>query len=631
MGLNFGDNVLYEGSKPNFDRDRFATLQDMRDFGNRNRLDVGHISYVVSEGKHYVWKGGGVCTPLESGSGSGTGGTLTAGGGIDISGGAISVKVNGDADARSFGPLFVNTGNELDLRLLDTDFTFDGKSNNVKINPLVLEEAVKNVPVGTSIARDSTTGEICLDLSSDMVLNGPLAFDNSRKLTLKYGTGLKVEDGALCTNGVSGGGTGETLVGGNGIDITDGVISVDKDAFLSAYTEEKDTYAAIRSEQSDGSFSALSIQAEGNAVMQAVGSSGEGESSLHLNQGTLTAYGSKKVSVESLDEVEVKSAPNRESKVALAVKGTSHASIEAETYGEDMDNGFAKVLANTNNIAAMQVLGDAGTAEVVVSPGYVSAQADKEVAVTAGKVSAGASASDSKVALTAEKASHAMLEAETYGEDMNNGFAKVLANTSNIAAMQVLGTIGETTETGQAEVVVSPGYVSIQADKEVVITADKLDLTNVGEIAGLPGGTGTGADVDLTEINNTLSEHTASIEALETGKQDRLGAGDGISLSGGVVSVYAGQGLGFNGQQVQVSLHNDGAPVFDSPYAGHLSGLAFTTGGGLGIKLSTSEAGPNSGLELTGAGLKIQYGTGLKLVNGVLCVDLEAIAAANNQ
>lgn len=42
--IQVADNFNYRGKKPNFDRDSFDTLQDMKNY-SENSLDDGHISY----------------------------------------------------------------------------------------------------------------------------------------------------------------------------------------------------------------------------------------------------------------------------------------------------------------------------------------------------------------------------------------------------------------------------------------------------------------------------------------------------------------------------------------------------------------------------------------------------------
>ena len=57
MSILIGDNLEYKGKSPNFTRDQFETIQEMRDYPADN-IDEGHISYVLEDGKHYVYKTG---------------------------------------------------------------------------------------------------------------------------------------------------------------------------------------------------------------------------------------------------------------------------------------------------------------------------------------------------------------------------------------------------------------------------------------------------------------------------------------------------------------------------------------------------------------------------------------------
>ena len=54
MALTIGDNFSYQGQKPNFERDRFDTLAEMKAFAETS-LDDGHLSYCAEDGKHYVF------------------------------------------------------------------------------------------------------------------------------------------------------------------------------------------------------------------------------------------------------------------------------------------------------------------------------------------------------------------------------------------------------------------------------------------------------------------------------------------------------------------------------------------------------------------------------------------------
>lgn len=50
--IQVADNFNYRGKKPNFDRDSFDTLQDMKNY-SENSLDDDHISYCKETDKHY--------------------------------------------------------------------------------------------------------------------------------------------------------------------------------------------------------------------------------------------------------------------------------------------------------------------------------------------------------------------------------------------------------------------------------------------------------------------------------------------------------------------------------------------------------------------------------------------------
>lgn len=50
--IQVADNFNYRGKKPNFDRDSFDTLYDMKNY-SENSLDDGHISYCKETNKHY--------------------------------------------------------------------------------------------------------------------------------------------------------------------------------------------------------------------------------------------------------------------------------------------------------------------------------------------------------------------------------------------------------------------------------------------------------------------------------------------------------------------------------------------------------------------------------------------------
>ena len=53
--IQIGDNFSYNGKKPNFTRDSFSTLLEMKNFLEDN-IDEGHISYCLEDGNRYIWK-----------------------------------------------------------------------------------------------------------------------------------------------------------------------------------------------------------------------------------------------------------------------------------------------------------------------------------------------------------------------------------------------------------------------------------------------------------------------------------------------------------------------------------------------------------------------------------------------
>ena len=52
MALKTGDNFDYQGQKPNFGRDSFKTLAEMKAYPETS-IDDGHISYVAETKRHY--------------------------------------------------------------------------------------------------------------------------------------------------------------------------------------------------------------------------------------------------------------------------------------------------------------------------------------------------------------------------------------------------------------------------------------------------------------------------------------------------------------------------------------------------------------------------------------------------
>lgn len=64
--IQVADNFNYRGKKPNFDRDSFDTLQDMKNY-SENSLDDGHISYCKETNKHYKFNSNNQSDPIISG------------------------------------------------------------------------------------------------------------------------------------------------------------------------------------------------------------------------------------------------------------------------------------------------------------------------------------------------------------------------------------------------------------------------------------------------------------------------------------------------------------------------------------------------------------------------------------
>ena len=155
------------------------------------------------------------------------------------------------------------------------------------------------------------------------------------------------------------------------------------------------------------------------------------------------------------------------------------------------------------------------------------------------------------------------------------------------------------------------------------------DLNTLKEIAEYIESDKTGA----AELNNAIS-------ALQTGKMDKLGVGDGISIKDGVISAVIGQGLEFYGQDFRVKAGRglgfyDGAlevktrrgfeynDEYINVYVG--SGLKFDDNNSFKIAL------PNySGLTIVDEGLKISTGPGIDInSDGRLYVKVSDLAGDN--
>ena len=55
MSIKIGANLDFRGKNPNFARDQFETLLEMKSISD-NAIDEGHISYCKETGLHYEFK-----------------------------------------------------------------------------------------------------------------------------------------------------------------------------------------------------------------------------------------------------------------------------------------------------------------------------------------------------------------------------------------------------------------------------------------------------------------------------------------------------------------------------------------------------------------------------------------------
>lgn len=54
MAVQLGSNFNYNGPEPNFQRDKFETLESMKNYDITN-IDEGHISYCTEDKHHYIF------------------------------------------------------------------------------------------------------------------------------------------------------------------------------------------------------------------------------------------------------------------------------------------------------------------------------------------------------------------------------------------------------------------------------------------------------------------------------------------------------------------------------------------------------------------------------------------------
>ena len=148
--------------------------------------------------------------------------------------------------------------------------------------------------------------------------------------------------------------------------------------------------------------------------------------------------------------------------------------------------------------------------------------------------------------------------------------------------------------------IIDDNTVTTLAAAEVakVVASAPEDLDTLKEIADYIASDKTNA----ANINNTLSEHTTSIAALETGKQDKLSVGNGISLSGASIDLYLSEY-----HKTPEKEQESGSPLYLSPGGLALkvgSGLTVNSGGFLNVKAG-------AGLTLEDDELNIKVGSGL--------------------
>lgn len=196
------------------------------------------------------------------------------------------------------------------------------------------------------------------------------------------------------------------------------------------------------------------------------------------------------------------------------------------------------------------------------------------------------------------------LSANAVGEDMCltvNPAAFVEPNgplqTNSIKALYLKYGSGLTYDSTKG-LIIDDNTVTTLAAAEVakVVASAPEDLDTLKEIADYIASDKTNA----AEINNTLSAHTTSIAALETGKQDKLSAGNGISLSGAF--------LGLDLSEYHASPNN--LQAYGTPLFNDAQGLALKVGTGL-------ELDENNFLKIkVGSGLTVGDDNYLKVKTG---------------
>lgn len=204
MAINLGANMGYAGPLPNYERDTYGNLADMKAAGNAGKLDTGHICYISSEGKHYKWNGSDA-VPFG-------GGSIILGTGLrEDSNGALAIELAPDSNSfytaenaltlNSKGAgVFVHrdyfnghssyfSGGTSPLRLMRLSTVTGNEEFNMYGLALVLSDDFKTVALqdgtyGLALAAGAGGGG-----SAKVDPNGGLKNDDS------YGLGILVEDG----------------------------------------------------------------------------------------------------------------------------------------------------------------------------------------------------------------------------------------------------------------------------------------------------------------------------------------------------------------------------------------------------------------------------------------------------
>lgn len=225
----------YAGPLPNYERDTYGNLADMKAAGNAGKLDTGHICYISSEGKHYKWNGsdavpfGGGSITLGSGLREDSNGALA----IELTPGSYSYYTAENAlTLNSIGAgVFVHgdyfnghssdfSGGQSPLRLMRLSTVTGNEEFNMYGLALVLSDDFKTVSLqdgtyGLALAAGAGGGG-----SAKVDPNGGLKNDDF------YGLGILVEDDG-CLHTEVGYGLRLKLGTSGGLTVNGGMLQVD--------------------------------------------------------------------------------------------------------------------------------------------------------------------------------------------------------------------------------------------------------------------------------------------------------------------------------------------------------------------------------------------------------------------